>query len=137
MNRQIKLLDGEVHTFFISGERNPCNCGSNCFHKENDKTKTYGVCNACGADIYEYKEKEVFEEWKWKNPVSEVEGRIRMTHGDLAREIRKDSLFREIQRLEDIVKGILNNDGDSCETDPDIQAYKKVVAEKKKQLENL
>jgi len=62
MNRKIKLLDGEIESFFIRGKRNACGCGSNCFHKENDKINTYGVCNACKRDIYLYDKKEEFEE---------------------------------------------------------------------------
>jgi hypothetical protein len=66
MERKIKLSKGEIESFFIKGQRNPCNCGSNCFHKENDELITLGVCNACGEDIYEYEEREEFDEWKYK-----------------------------------------------------------------------
>lgn len=50
--RKTKLKNGEIETFFVKGEMNPCGCGSNCFHKEDDGYKTYGVCNSCGKDIY-------------------------------------------------------------------------------------
>jgi len=66
MKRQIKLLDGEIHTFFIKGQKNPCGCGSNCYHEENTENETFGVCNACDRDIYTYDKKEEFKEWKYK-----------------------------------------------------------------------
>jgi len=49
--------DGKVVTFMVPGERNPCGCGSNCFHQQYDVDEdiTYGVCNACRIDIYTYK----------------------------------------------------------------------------------
>lgn len=56
---------------YYSRERNPCECGSNCYHYEYDKinNEIYGVCNACDEDIYivkeEYKE-EVLKEGIWK-----------------------------------------------------------------------
>ena len=40
-------------TYFTSGQRNPCGCGSNCYHYEFDGENIYGVCNACGRDIYQ------------------------------------------------------------------------------------
>lgn len=61
--RKTKMLNGEVHTFFIKGQRNPCGCGSNCFHKVDDGMKTYGVCNACNRYIYEYKERDLSGDW--------------------------------------------------------------------------
>lgn len=67
LNRKIKLLNGNTHSFFIKGERNPCGCGSNCFHKEDDNKHTYGVCNACGKDVYVYNEREEFKEYKTKS----------------------------------------------------------------------
>lgn len=66
MSRNIKLIDGEIESFIIKGERNPCGCGSNCFHKENTDIATYGVCNSCGSDIYRYNEKEEFKEQRLK-----------------------------------------------------------------------
>ena len=47
--------DGKtVWTYFVPGERNPCGCGSNCYHHKYDRRdgKIYGVCNACDKDIY-------------------------------------------------------------------------------------
>ncbi|EKS4345050.1 hypothetical protein QB607_003053 [Clostridium botulinum] len=67
MSRKIKLLNGEIHTFMVKGQMNPCGCGSNCFHAEDDGKHTLGVCNACGKDIYEYNEREEFIEWKSKD----------------------------------------------------------------------
>lgn len=64
--RKVKLKDGQIQSFYIKGEKNPCNCGCNYFHKQNDNTTTYGVCNSCGKDIYIYKEKEEFAEWIYK-----------------------------------------------------------------------
>jgi len=61
--RKTKLKNGTVECFFIKGETNPCGCGSNCFHQEDDGVKTYGVCNACQQDIYEYKERDISDEW--------------------------------------------------------------------------
>jgi len=69
-NRKIKLKDGEIEGFWIKGERNPCGCGSNCFHEEYDGKILYGVCNACKSDIYEFKYDEAYinnSEWKNKN----------------------------------------------------------------------
>ena len=42
-----------VYTFYISHKRNPCGCGSNCYHYELDGKKIFGVCNSCGKDIYQ------------------------------------------------------------------------------------
>lgn len=56
---------------YYTGEgKNPCGCGSNCFHYEYDKVlnKIYGVCNCCNTDIYEVKEeyiKEKLSTGKW------------------------------------------------------------------------
>ena len=52
-----------VWCYFIKGEMNPCGCGSNCYHYEQDVNtgKIYGVCNACEEDIYEVKEEYVSE----------------------------------------------------------------------------
>ena len=66
MKRTIKLLDGEIESFIIKGQRNPCGCGSNLFHLQNDDENTYGVCNGCKVDIYKYNEKREFEEWRYK-----------------------------------------------------------------------
>jgi hypothetical protein len=60
-----------------------------------------------------------------------------MTIGDKIREIKKQSLWNEIKNLEKEVGYILKNDGDATENDPDIQAYRKVIAEKKRELEYL
>ena len=56
-SRKILCYKGtkDVWTFFISGQRNPCGCGSNCYHEEYDGEKVIGVCNACNQDIYEMK----------------------------------------------------------------------------------
>ena len=40
-------------TYYIAGTKNPCGCGSNCYHYEYDGKRVIGVCNGCGADIYE------------------------------------------------------------------------------------
>lgn len=66
MKRKIKLLNGEIQSYWMGGERNPCGCGSNVFHLENDEYNTYGVCNSCKLDIYLYDEQIEFDEWKWK-----------------------------------------------------------------------
>ena len=52
-----RLIDGELETFMVQGERNPCGCGYNCFQQQYDVDEdiTYGVCNACRRDIYTYK----------------------------------------------------------------------------------
>ena len=60
-----------VWTYFVSGQRNPCGCGSNCYHHEYDRRdgKIYGVCNACDTDIYiinEGCEEEELEIGIWK-----------------------------------------------------------------------
>jgi hypothetical protein len=65
MKRKTKLKDGEIQSFYIKGEKNPCGCGSNCFHKQDDGEKIYGVCNACKQDIYEYLERDTSGEWDY------------------------------------------------------------------------
>lgn len=47
-----------IWQYYVSDEKNPCGCGSNCYHYEYDRidNKVYGVCNCCGTDIYEIKE---------------------------------------------------------------------------------
>lgn len=49
--------------YYDSAGANPCGCFSNCYHFEYDKiyNKIYGVCNCCGADIYEVKKEYVDE----------------------------------------------------------------------------
>lgn len=53
--RKILCYEGthDIWSFFVGGERNPCGCGSNCYHYEYDGSKVIGVCNACHRDIYE------------------------------------------------------------------------------------
>ena len=55
--------EGKVWCYFSQG-KNPCGCGGNVFHKEYDaiNDKIYGVCNACGEDIYEVKPEFMREE---------------------------------------------------------------------------
>lgn len=38
-----------------------CNCGCNVYHYEYDGKKIYGVCNACGEDVYILKHEYVEE----------------------------------------------------------------------------
>jgi len=67
------LLDknGEVEGFFIKGERNPCGCGSNVFHKEYNGKTLFGVCNACERDIYEYyDDQDYIDKSQWKDKYS-------------------------------------------------------------------
>lgn len=64
--RQVKLKDGRVESFYVTGQMNPCGCGSNLFHKENDGKHTYGVCNSCDKDIYTYEVRLEFDEWEYK-----------------------------------------------------------------------
>lgn len=45
-----------IWSYFIPKTKNPCGCGSNCYHYEHDGKRVIGVCNACGKDIYEVKE---------------------------------------------------------------------------------
>ena len=72
MKRKIQHYENEeegIWCYFIKGQMNPCNCGSNCYHHEYDNIKLYGVCNACKQDIYEYKNeyiKEELEKGIWK-----------------------------------------------------------------------
>ena len=63
--RKIKLKDNRIETFIIKEETNPCRCGCNCFHSEDDGEKIYGVCNSCNKDVYIFKERQEFEEWKY------------------------------------------------------------------------
>lgn len=39
-----------------NGEKNPCGCGSNCFHYEYDGNDIYCVCNACNEDLFIFNE---------------------------------------------------------------------------------
>lgn len=60
--------------YFISGKKNPCGCGSNCFHQEQD-TETgnvYGVCNVCKRDIYQLEGEEHIQEELSKGVWKEV-----------------------------------------------------------------
>lgn len=43
----------QIMTYMVpNGEKNPCGCGSNCFHYEYDGNDIYCVCNACNADLF-------------------------------------------------------------------------------------
>lgn len=69
--RKIQYYDSrkQYHTYMVEGERNPCGCGSNCYHLEYDGEKIYGVCNGCNTDIYEIKDeyvKEKLNQGIWK-----------------------------------------------------------------------
>lgn len=67
MSRKIKLIDGEIQSFFIKKTLNPCGCGSNVYHQEFDGEKLFGVCNACKRDIYEFEYDEDYiknSEWQ-------------------------------------------------------------------------
>lgn len=46
---------GNIWTYYTSSKKNPCGCGSNCYHYEFDGTRVVGVCNACQQDVYEVK----------------------------------------------------------------------------------
>lgn len=50
-----------VWTYYDPEMKNPCNCGSNCYHYEYDGQRVIGVCNACERDIYEVKSEYVQE----------------------------------------------------------------------------
>ena len=71
---QRKILchaDGEqnIWTYYVGKQRNPCGCGSNCYHYEFDGKDIFGVCNACYADVYQVKEEfigEYLERGVWK-----------------------------------------------------------------------
>ena len=63
-NRKIQCYNEAPHDpwcYFTGKTKNPCGCGSNCFHYEDDGTDIYGVCNACGEDIYQVKPEYVEE----------------------------------------------------------------------------
>lgn len=47
---------------YYSEEYNPCDCGSNCYHKEYDGKNIWCVCNACNTDIYGVKEEYIQED---------------------------------------------------------------------------
>lgn len=54
--RQYQRYDsGNVWCYYNPYKRNPCGCGSNCYHYEYDGEKIYGVCNGCQTDVYEVK----------------------------------------------------------------------------------
>lgn len=72
MKRKIQYYKdkpNDIWSFWIKGEKNPCKCGSNCFHHQYDGNEVYCVCNSCGKDIYtvipEYKE-ETLSKGIWK-----------------------------------------------------------------------
>lgn len=67
LNKRIVEVDedGDIKSYMVKGERNPCGCGSNVYQQQNYKDNTYGVCNACNQDIYEYKEYNEFKNWKY------------------------------------------------------------------------
>lgn len=62
--------NGDIKSFMTKGQRNPCGCGSNCYHYITDDVEILGICNACETAIYqisqEYVEKYLKQE-KWKN----------------------------------------------------------------------
>ena len=65
-NRKIQCYNKTPHDpwcYFSEEIKNPCGCGSNCFHYEDNGTDIYGVCNACGEDIYRVKP-EYIEEFR-------------------------------------------------------------------------
>lgn len=64
--RKIQCYDEskDIWCYYDGKNRNPCGCGSNCYHYEYDGEKIYGVCNACKADIYEMKPEYVEEKLK-------------------------------------------------------------------------
>lgn len=46
-----------------------CSCGANVYHYEYDDNEIYGVCNACGKDLYVVKEEYIDKRLKegiWK-----------------------------------------------------------------------
>jgi len=63
--RLTQCYDGtdKVWCYYDGQERNPCGCGSNCYHYEYDEenNKIYGVCNSCKTIIYEVKDEYISE----------------------------------------------------------------------------
>ena len=59
---------------YLNGRRNPCGCGSNCFHYEYDGEEVIGVCNGCWKDIYvvkpEYRQ-EYLKKGRWEDACRE------------------------------------------------------------------
>lgn len=57
--RKIQYCEDGVlcHSYVLDGGKtyNPCGSGSNVYHLEYDGKTIFGVCNACGKDIYEVK----------------------------------------------------------------------------------
>lgn len=47
---------------YYGEERNPCGCGSNCFHKEYDGKNIWCICNSCNTKIYGVKEEYIQED---------------------------------------------------------------------------
>ena len=60
-----------------------------------------------------------------------------MTIGDEVRKVKKTSLKREITELKSHLREMRNSNPDSSETDIEIVAYKMVIKEKEKELENI
>ena len=59
----------KVHSYWIEGKRNPCECGSNVFHYEYDGINIFAKCNSCNKTIYEIKKEyieECLSEGLWK-----------------------------------------------------------------------
>ena len=64
--RKVECKDGKNIDYWFKGEYNPCKCGSNLFHHELDENnRLFGVCNACGKDIYEFKFDESVLKAQW------------------------------------------------------------------------
>lgn len=57
----------KLWNYYIGGQC--CSCGANVYHYEYDGKDIYGVCNACGKDLYIVKEEYVnkrLNEGVWK-----------------------------------------------------------------------
>ena len=56
-NRKVQYYNdnSDIKWCYYTSLKNPCGCGSNCYHHELDKETIIGVCNSCGEDIYEIK----------------------------------------------------------------------------------
>lgn len=60
-----------------------------------------------------------------------------MTYEYQVREIKKQSMREEIANLKYKVGYIRKNDPDSSEDDPDARAYRQVIKDKERELENI
>lgn len=63
---QYDNVGNNIWCYYIKNTKNPCECGSNCYHQEYDNKERiiYCVCNSCKKDIYVIRDEYIQEELK-------------------------------------------------------------------------